>query len=253
MLIYEKKVKEPLKILESPVFEGESATSAKTKPRNFSELYQTIPSHIYQAILRDNQSFLFEKNLYSPEFFEFLLEFMKNGKDLMDISKICIQFKLDLIAHSYHNKTMTGLVNVLKECFKLYPNSGQEFLEFLIKDNMETLTNYLLVCPDKVTRESFASILSISLSFSAEKEFSEGSSARIIIDNLVSLIPQEITKHAIRFENYWQVFASLTQSKQISLYLLNKKIVSLLIDYYLGTNSPLVKNDEKRETIGNKL
>ena len=200
MLIYEKKIKEPLTIL--TVLEGDSTTPSRIILRDFTDISRTIPSNIYQAVLKDNQNFLFEKNIFSLDFFEFFYEIMKNGKQFFNISDVCIEYTLDLVAHAYHNKTMPSLVKILHECFLIYPGSENNFLELLMKDNMEILVNYLLICPDKISRESFASLLSISLSLSAEKNFTERSIARVIVDNLLSLIPNELTKQAIRFENY---------------------------------------------------
>ena len=251
MLVYEKLCKEPLKILS--VLEGDSTTPSRIDLRGFAEVHRTVPPDIYQTVLRDNQEFLLEKNLYSADFFEFFLEVMRRGKEFRDVSGVCVEYALDLVAHAFHNKTLQELVNVVKECFARYPGSERQFLGMLVQDNMEILSNFLLVCTDKGARSSFARLLAAALLCSVGEELVEGSQARVIIDGLLSMVPGEVAKHATRFDNFWQVFALLSESEVVCLYLLQRGVVALFIDFYLSGNSPLLQKHEQRAAIGNNL
>lgn len=248
MLVYEKKIKEPLNILE-----GDGTTLTKITQRSFTNLYRTMPSTIYSSILKDNSMFLFEKNVYSIEFFDFFLDVMRRGKDLMDITSTCLDFTIDILAHAYHNKTMIDIIKVLEECFQIYPDSENKILSLFIQDHQESITTNLLVCSDKFTRECFAKLLASALLKSSEKDFGDGCISRLIIDNLLSLIPQELSKHAIKFESYWELLSEVTRSKSIAIYMLSKGCISLFIDFYLGSNSPLLKSDTQRQKIGNNV
>lgn len=249
MLIYSKKEKDPLTIL----LEGDSTTPSRLELRDFNDLHRTIPSAIYRTVLKDNQVFLLEKNIYSADFFEFFLEFMKSAKEISDVTEVCIEYFLEIIAHAFHNKTMPVLVNVMKECFEKYPGSDDVLLAKLVQDSMEAMINYLLVCTDKVSRNSFAVVLAEALLSSAKRDFSENSRAKIIVNGILSLLPGDVTKHAIRFESYWDLLAILSQSPEISLYFLNKGALFQVIDLYLSGNSPLFNANEQKQTIGNSL
>lgn len=252
MLVYEKKLnKSPLHIID--ILECDSTTQSRISTRQFQDLKKTIPPSVYQSILKDNQSFQTEKHIFSLDFFEFVSSIFKKSFIYHNITNLCLGYTIDLVCHASSNKSLPTLVFILKSCFEKYPNSEIDFLQSLVSSNMELLITYLLVSLEKTTRENYALLLSIALKISAQKDFTEGSLAKVIVDGLLMLIPQDLTKHSVKFEQFWQLFAYLSESPYLAMYILQKDAIAVFIDFFLGGSSPLAKSVDKKESIGNRM
>lgn len=131
MLVYEKKRKSPLKILKAPVLEGDSTTSPRSEEefelRDFNDLRRTVPSTIYQSVLKDNERYMFDRNLYSAEFFNFFLEIIRSAEESgTDLSLTGADFALEVVSHAYHNRSLSELVRVIKDLFAQFPESCEK-------------------------------------------------------------------------------------------------------------------------------
>ena len=83
MLVYERRIKKPIKILVPPQEEeSKSEEGAIFFDEKKQEHYRLVdyktgveeiePSSIYQKVMEDNQKFEFDNDIYSSEFFEFV-------------------------------------------------------------------------------------------------------------------------------------------------------------------------------------
>jgi len=259
MLVYEKKRKHPLKILKAPVLEGDSTTSPRSEEefelRNFNDLRRTMPSSIYQSVLKDNERYMFERNLYSAEFFNFFVEIIKSAEaSFTDLSAIGADFALEVMSHAYHNRALPDLVKVIKDLFSEFPESCEKWMLKLLDNSMFSVTQLLLTCIEKTTRSALADLFSFSLNLLAKRDFSDNSIAKIFIDGLLNLIPQDISKHWTRFQQFWEVIKDFAaESPEHALYLIHKGAIGIFLDFYLGNKSPLLKPGENRQALGNKL
>lgn len=85
LLVYERKVKKPIKMTRwvdstEPVEEGKEPE--KVEENYFVDYHQSVesddkPNKIFHQVLDQNAKFGFEKEIYQPEFFEFVLTVQK--------------------------------------------------------------------------------------------------------------------------------------------------------------------------------
>lgn len=237
MLIYEKIIgKKPVEIIK-----GDNIIK-----RDFESIEKSVPNDVFREILKDNDDFLFEKNLFSFEFFEFLLSSLRNARYLFDVSQITLGYSLDVVAHSYNNKSFSSLADLISECFNMYPESETYFFNTMLNESGEKIINYLFRCGETQIRQSVADLLFIALKNAALKDFSETGLAKQTINILLGFIPQEISKYSSKFEQYWYLFSKLTTIEHFNLYLLEKGTLAAFVDFYLGNDSPLAKGGDNQ-------
>jgi len=121
MLFYEKKVKKPLKILKQAATED--------KPEETFEIPYTdcltdddMPNQIFTKVLKENQQLSFENDVYSENFFDFLLDLNRSVVSLSDSTslelkksafKIGIKTTFQVLARAYHNAKLGQHMQVL--------------------------------------------------------------------------------------------------------------------------------------------
>lgn len=233
MLIYEKKVgKKPVEI---------GINEENLVKRDFEIVEKSVPDVVFREIVKDNDEFLFEKNIFSFEFFEFILSSLRNARYLFDASKITLAYSLDVVAHSYNNKSFSSLAELISECFNMYPESLQGFFETMLNGDGEKIIDYLLRCQDNQIRQSVADLLFIALKNACLQDFTESGFAKRTVNILLGFIPQELSKYSSKFEQYWYLFSKLTTIENLNLYLLERGTIAAFIDFYLGNDSPLGK------------
>ena len=130
MLVYERKKKKPLKVLVTDA-EAQKQDGVVHDEAN-SEYYQLLPYHnlnevpagdIYKGVVNNCQSFEFENDIYSHEFFDFVRSIFKNVtekmKDNTDIcaltAKISKKVIMDVVAKCFHNQCIKQMVEEIKE------------------------------------------------------------------------------------------------------------------------------------------
>ena len=252
MLVYEKKVKHPLKL---QVLEGDSTTSPRTTYRDFDSLNRTMPASVYQAVMADNDKYFLQKNVYNSDFFAFLLDITNSAISLqLDISSTVLYFVFEILSRCYYNKNLPDIVNALKKLFDLFPHNFEKFIKTHLDDNLQSFTNSLLICTEKITREAMSEFFSYCLIKQSNIDFSENCHVKVFIANLIAIIPADLGKHWTRFQQFWQLFRDYALGGETqAVHLLNSGAVTIFIDFYLGEDSPLLKPGEKRNPLGNKM
>ena len=256
MLVYERKVRSPLKLL-APLLEGDSTTSPRTFDlRPYDQLLKSIPTSVLQSVLRDNDKFNFERHIYSPEFFKFFSEILQASVSMSDINltKLGTQFTLDIMAHAFDNRLLPDVTQTLKQLYAKYEFECVDLFETIIADNMRTVLDLLLVCSEKTTRACISDLLAHVLNILIRLDGSEHSLAKRFMSGLLDLIPKEAHKHWVRFQQFWDLFRDFSAGgPEQAQFLVEKGAIGILIDFYLGSKSPLLKPGEKRETLGSKM
>lgn len=124
----------------------------------------------------------------------------------------------------------------------------------LLDNSMYSVTQLLLTCIEKTTRTAVGELFSYSLNLLSKRDFSENSIAKIFIEGLLNLVPNDISKHWTRFQQFWEVIRDfVADSSDHALYLISKGTIGSFLDFYLGNKSPLMKPGETRQALGNKL
>ena len=252
MLVYEKKVKHDLKL---QVLEGDSTTSPRTIVREFNTFNCTMPASVYQAVMADNDKYFLQKNIYNADFFAFLLEIINSALLLqIDISDSVLYFILEVLCRCFHNKILPDIIAGLKKLFEMFPDNIAKFIKNQLDDNLQTFSNLVLICTEKITREAASDFYAFCLIKQSCVDFSDNCDVKVFISNLISTIPQDLSKHWTRFQQFWQLFRDFALGGELqSVYLLNSGIFSCFIDFYLAEKSPLLRPGEKRSSLGNKM
>jgi hypothetical protein len=140
MLVYEKKLKRPLKILASPEdveknkekLEFDEKKEEHYKLINYRDIVEDVaPNKIYKQVYEENYKLDFENDIYSSEFFEFIRQIInavfslnKDRKnhgvpELEDAKRNALAVAkktiLDLLAKCYQNTSIKFLVESLIE------------------------------------------------------------------------------------------------------------------------------------------
>ena len=191
MLYYERRKKNPIKILVTPE-EAEQAKAAgqkiETDPKN-NEQFKLVDyrqgvediaaSQIYKQVFEDNSTFEFENDIYSVEFFEFIKGIInavasldkdeRNPKEIMDsvknnILQVGKKTVLEILSKSFYNSSMKQMVEALIEIFKKDDSLCYKFMDQCMKeDNGDYLLELMLECPDNTARPLVGALLKFVL------------------------------------------------------------------------------------------
>ena len=72
MLFYEKIKKKPIRIVKEAAKEGKEEVIEEV-PFQSLVRHEDTPNRVFSKVLEENKRFGFENDIYSPNFFEFLL------------------------------------------------------------------------------------------------------------------------------------------------------------------------------------
>ena len=72
MLFYEKIKKKPIRIVKEAAQEGKEEVIEEV-PFQSLVRHEDTPNRVFSKVLEENKRFGFENDIYSPNFFEFLL------------------------------------------------------------------------------------------------------------------------------------------------------------------------------------
>jgi hypothetical protein len=185
MLFYERRKKKPLKVVvkqEEPAAQGEGHASLdKKEPEekcvevDFRQavLPEAVPNRIFAQVLQDNRKFGFENDIYSSDFFDFVLGLQKSAlgmdgatEQAKDLKKRAVEVgayvTLEILAKAFSNSCIDEHVTLLIQAMQKDP-SGELPGEFLSqqyeKDGFAYLFSLLLECPDTKARQCVAGLM----------------------------------------------------------------------------------------------
>ena len=251
MLVYEKTLKKPIVILEDNVQTGERERMLK----DFYDYTPNIPPHIFQEVLQDNELFMFERCIYSIEFFNFFTETVQNAvKQGVDLTVPATNFTTEVVAHAYNNRMLPDLSKTLSSFFAQYPDSCEQLFEQYLELNLEPVFKLLFNCSEKTTRRTMSGLLCDGLKILAQKDFSENSIARRFVSGLLSTIPETCSKFWTRFDCFWTLLYEFYKSDlQFLDHFMDIDGPTIFADFFLGPDSPLASPNEERKALGTKL
>ena len=178
MLFYERRVKKDLKILiEEDKVEEEKAHGIDVKfDEEKKEHFKIVkykdaangerPNPIYQQVFEDNHSVSFENDVYSQEFFDFVLKIMKGVADSDSTAAkeigliIGKKVGFEILARCYENTGLKQLAPVLINILKSSDKACIDFMKQLLDDDdAEVVMEILFDCPDMHARRNLIRII----------------------------------------------------------------------------------------------
>lgn len=251
MLVYEKTLKKPVAVAQHNVETHETQLILK----EFSDYTPYISPNIFREVLTDNELFMFERCIYSLEFFNFFTETVQNAvKQGVDLTIPATKFTTEVVAHAFNNRMLPDLTRTLSSFFAQYTDSCEQLFEQYLSQELEPVFKLLFNCSEKSTRRTMSNLLCDGLKVLAQKDFSENSTARRVINGLLSTIPDTCSKFWTRFDHFWYLLYDFYKS---DLKFLNQFMEidgpTIIADFYLGPDSPLAHPSEDRKALGTKL
>jgi len=303
MLVYERKLKTLMKRIADPVLIEESKDNIKVlecentalarageiyfDPQKkeyltftrFNNIVPKVPKNLYQEVWEDNNTLIFERQIYSAEFFNFVQEILNESYTLLNnlptesanemaISMMYISSSLisGILAHAYHNKPIDSITNQLIKLFKNNEAATNEFLLEFIKTMHTEYLHLLIKCPDKDVRETVSKLLAETLTIAIQRDKTsfgfktteEGplykSTIIVVLDLIVNMIEPKLAQDWNRFEFFFKLLLNVAKNggESIVLYMNSRNLIAVLLDFYLANSSPLRRKKDRIE-MGNKF
>ena len=307
MLYYEKRKKEPIKIvvpkalaqsttgqtipaeLLIPVcphlsldklkaktldlaFDAATSEYVTSSALDFGDIEKYVPNDLYRLVHRDNHQFLFERQLYNAGFYEsirgLLQTLLEADPDYFSLEnqdanhgmfEFMSRLTFDILSMTTENKQLTEIVKLFVAMLQRNTYQTLQVIEKRVllvdrepkeqREFFETLVSHL----DRDVREMHAIILLKCVNVC----FLEGNTAYVdlIMQNVFSLIPEDLTKNWLKCEQILWFLLELARSGRAQLvYLMRQCLVTKLTDLYLENESPMVDGPvsvkKKRAVMG---
>lgn len=218
MLFYERRQKKELKILveESQVaeftakganveFDGEKKEHFKmTKYRTAAD--GELANDIYKKVAEDNMKFTFESDIYSTEFFDFILQILQSvaegnvdDETKLNGMKIGTKVGFEILARMMINPGVDRLSQVMIDILNSRPDVVKAFIGKMAEfPDSQTLWEVLFDCNDKNAQKCLSRVIKFALCKLKEIEKDvalSGATERVTIkffDSDGNLVSQEI-------------------------------------------------------------
>ena len=214
-------------------------------------------------IFEENIKFCNDKKIYSSSFAYFINRITKIILDEIEkdnnisekyipIIKLINDYLFNIFSISWYKddlkETMENIVSILK----YMPNYSTYFIKEIFDPKKEILLYDNLLTKDSKLGEAFSYYLAKILILGIENDI-EIETVFQIIKYYTDKIPVEISKKWSEMEYFNNFILILVENSEIiKKKFLSEEILSKLIDFILGKESPLYKGDERYENKNNK-
>ena len=237
----------------------------------------------YEEVFESNSQFLFERQIYSEEFFKFVHEILKESYSLLpslateerglseaSMCRIASKIIFEVLAHAYSNSLLKPLSEELIQLCAKSELAANEFLSYILQNNMSQLRNILHKCTDKQVRIIVSNIITEVvlnllpkegnkfmefevIQIGEQQSYKFKSNIGALLYNLYNGIDIELARNWMRFEQYFEILLNITKKggENMALFMSDKKLLAILVDFYLGEHSPLYQQGERRAKMGN--
>lgn len=224
MLFYERRSKKPLTLLvgQKVEKEGEAAPKEEAKQEevqvDFREAVAAddMPCELFHKVLEENRQFGFENEIYSQDFFDFVLSIQQDvlsqkathpeGAEMMKRALVLgSKTTLELLAKAFNNSCLDEHVGVLLDLLRADESKtlAKEFLDaWYREDGYDYLFSLLLECPDSIARTHVATLLKyvlVTLKMQERDYLHEPEDYEVVGDDGQKLIMQRPRAHCTRF------------------------------------------------------
>lgn len=277
MLVYERRLKKPIKVLVDKEAAGAVFDAKKEEyyeMKSYNAQGKVVPNKIYKQVWEDNQYIVLEKNVTFVKAVK-----ADEGEDPKmanevnrTVARIGMKFCLSILAKSYNNDAIKDMAAVFRQTYTNQIDACQDFLEDMCQDNCAMLLDVLLECPDQPFRAEISSIVSIVLGRMYEKEkadrketvtvekgegdkktsvtYPKALSVRMFYFFLEAM-KELATKNWQKLPEYLLVIKSFGETSEDHLRLcFEQGLLRRGLDFILGRKSPLYKATDKRAEMG---
>eukprot|EP00826_Nyctotherus_ovalis_P062317 TRINITY_DN8994_c0_g1_i7.p1 TRINITY_DN8994_c0_g1~~TRINITY_DN8994_c0_g1_i7.p1 ORF type:complete len:681 (-),score=203.35 TRINITY_DN8994_c0_g1_i7:168-2210(-) len=173
---------------------------------------------------------------------------------------------------AYYNQILDKIVDELVVLFGKREAAVEEFLEHLLKNQLAEVMTILIKCPDKLTRDYISKLMSSVLLISIKQEGESAFAYRIdehegqriisyetntgsVLCLLISAINKDLAQNWTRFEQFFRILYNVAKDGgNLVLDFMNfQRLLTILLDFYIGTESPLNRTRERRPMMGNSV
>lgn len=303
MLVYERRLKNPLKKVvnseEGKLAAGslecentalarvgqvyyDSAKDEYITYTEFNDVVAQVPPQLFREVWEDNTVFISERQLYSSEFFHFILDTIRSANSLLptlspsaadlmavNVTRMAVKVAFDVLAHAYYNQVLDKVVDELVALFREREVAVKEFFEHLLKNQLAEVMTILVKCPDKLTRDYISKLMSSVLLISIKREgenalvhkvegqgtaFCESQTGSIL-SLLISAINKDLAQNWTRFEQFFRILYNVAKDggDLVLDFMNSQNLLTILLDFYIGTESPLNRTRERRPMMGNSV
>ncbi len=307
MLVYERQLKTPIKRVVVPNADSKAAVlecdnTAPTRAAigqlyydkekkehytfvDFYGLEPRVPEKLHQEVWEDNTNFLFERQIYSTEFFVFVHNVLLESYSLIPVAGPELQPRLEasatrvaaktiigVLSHAYHNAVILPMTKRLVQLFSQSQAAAKEFLAYIMQDNTFEVMYILNKCPDKDARAAVKDLLVGVVLASLPQEGLEytqfdvekkgnfrvnkyKTNLGVLLHCLIRGVNNELAQNWMRFDQYFELLLAIAKGgdDHLKTYMNSRGLIPTLIDFYLGADSPLCEKGERRPTMGNKF
>ena len=225
-----------------------------------NDKYQKLDNSFVKEINEDNSKFCNDKRVFCQFFNELIEDILNKLKVILDEDKnkeneintyinTINSFIFSILLKSYYKSNLEKITNILIEIYILSKNILSSFIDNYLEPQKEIILNNLLII-DKDLNTSISNYISKSISEAINKDIYQEKIFNII-NYFLSIIPVELSKKWNCMFYYNQFLLNLIkENEQIKAFCLNNNLISKCIDFILGEESPIYK-DDKRTSMKN--
>lgn len=280
---------ESLKIVEEELTEGDNKLMVKNYFVDYYSLKRFIPSKVYQKVWEDNHKFMFERHIYTEDYFKFIKDVCntlialnpqnepKLASNLEKMANFLTFLIIYILARASDNKGLADIATTLKIIISLVPSCADKIFDnFFARDiqvfeiwlkspeesvrgQIGQLTLYLIntmISHHKLelndvilTEEQIA-----SLSEEERRKVQAELQIQRFLQHAAAIMPNEVAQAWLKMGQYFEFWRDFANSGEAQVnYLYKREFIAVLIDFYLEKRSPLKDFSEKKHSIGNRF
>ena len=276
MLVYERRVKKPIKVLVPKETAGAVFNEEKKEYyewRSYNAQGKVVPNKIYKQVWEDNQYIVLEKNVnfvkaVKAEEAGGEADAKLAGEVNRTVARVGMRFALAILAKSNNNEAIKEMAAVMRETYKSQIDACRDFLSDMCQDRCAMLLDVLLECPDVPCRTEIASIVAVTLAkvFEAEKdqraateEVKDGEQTETLpvalscrmLHFFIGALPWQAPSNWMKLPEFLSVFKAFGEASEDHMrYLFEINFIEKALDFILGRKSPMYKVGDKRPEMG---
>ena len=209
-------------------------------------------------IIDENIKFYNDKKMFSFSFLHFINKISKEIKNMIEkdntlsenylpLCKTINDYLFNIFSISYHKEELKLIIDNINSILKYMPKMVTYLVKEIIEPKKEILLYDYLLCKDAKLGEAFSNYIAKTLILSIDNNVENEASLQLI-KFYTDKIPVDISKKWSEMEHFNNFILILTEnSDKIKKEFIIQGMISKLIDFILGKESPIYKGDERKD------
>jgi len=228
-----------------------------------------------QSVLEDNANFIFEKHIYSAEFFKFVDSIFAETCAMRtqfkpieqqnaiekSLTQIGIKMIFSILAKAHNNNTIKTMTSEFIKLIQESIVSMSDFVNYLIDKFQSEIMTIYTKCPDKDVRIAIRDIISQAIITIYKYENIDELKTKLsiyannILDGMLKSINNDLATNWSKFSNFFETLLIIAKENNVKLlkYLNANNLIRILVDFYLEKDSPFYEKGEKRVNMGGRF